>query len=376
MDRSTYLIFNPVSGQGDAEEELSLIKQYLESKVNLIVKHTTKEVSAEKLAQQAVEADASCIIASGGDGTVSQVAEVLIGTDIPLGVIARGTANAFANALNIPDTIKEACETILEQNQRNIDVAKCNGKLMILLAGIGFEAETVDHTSRELKDKFGILAYFLSGLNQLQELEKFEAELETDDKIIQVEAAAITVANIAPPSSILAQGPAGIVMDDGLLDVTIISPQNKLGAIAASYHLFQSAANENEAQRDDIGYLRTRKITIKTNPQQKVAVDGEMEGTTPLEIECLPKELMVLVPRHLSEESPEKLEGLPGLKVKKKQSKTRENSEEKTENKDLPPIVDIIDKRKDNLYSFKEDEDTIIESSQPEIEIIDRLTEQ
>jgi YegS/Rv2252/BmrU family lipid kinase len=375
MDQSTYLIFNPVSGQGNPEEELSLIKQHLESKVNLIVKHTTKEISAEKLAQQAVVAGASCIIASGGDGTVSQVAEVLIGTDIPLGVIARGTANAFANALNIPDNIEEACETILAKSQRNIDVAKCNGKLMILLAGIGFEAETVDHTSRELKDKFGILAYCLSGLNQLQELEKFEAELETDDKIIQVEAAAITVANIAPPSSILAQGPAGIVIDDGLLDVTIVSPQNKLGAIAASYHLFQSAANENEAQRDDIGYLRTRKITIKTNPQQKVAVDGEMEGTTPLEIECLPKELMVLVPRHLSQESPEKLEGLPGLKVKKKQTKARVGLEENTDDKLKPPTVEIIDQRKDNLYHFEEGEDAMTESTQPEIKVIDDFGE-
>lgn len=364
-----------MSGQGNPEEELSLIKQHLESKVNLIVKHTTKEISAEKLAQQAVVAGASCIIASGGDGTVSQVAEVLIGTDIPLGVIARGTANAFANALNIPDNIEEACETILAKSQRNIDVAKCNGKLMILLAGIGFEAETVDHTSRELKDKFGILAYCLSGLNQLQELEKFEAELETDDKIIQVEAAAITVANIAPPSSILAQGPAGIVIDDGLLDVTIVSPQNKLGAIAASYHLFQSAANENEAQRDDIGYLRTRKITIKTNPQQKVAVDGEMEGTTPLEIECLPKELMVLVPRHLSQESPEKLEGLPGLKVKKKQTKARVGLEENTDDKLKPPTVEIIDQRKDNLYHFEEGEDAMTESTQPEIKVIDDFGE-
>ena len=299
------------------------------------------------------------------------MAEVLIGTDIPLGVIARGTANAFANALNIPDNLEEACQTILEQNQRQVDVAKCNGKLMTLLTGVGFEAETVDNTQREMKNRFGMLAYFLSGLDQLQDLKKFEAEIETDDKIIQVEAAAITVANIAPASSILAQGPAGIVIDDGLLDVTIVSPQNKLSAIAASYHLFQSAANDNEAQRDDIGYLRTKRITIKTDPEQKVVVDGEMRGNTPVEIECLPKELTILVPRHLSEQSPEKLKGLPGLKIKKKQSQARVNSEEKIENQAQQPQVKVIDNRINNNYSLDDQQKIIIESQQPEVEIIE-----
>jgi YegS/Rv2252/BmrU family lipid kinase len=375
MKHSTYLIFNPVSGQGDAEQDLSLIKECLASEMNLEVRSTTEEMSADHLAHEAVEAGASCVIASGGDGTVSQVADVLVGTDIPLGVIARGTANAFANALNIPDTIEAACQTILAQNQRKIDVAKCNGKLMTLLAGVGFEAETIENTQREMKKQFGILAYFFSGLSQLQELETFHAELETDDKIIQVEAAAITVANIAPPSSILAQGPAGIVMDDGLLDVTIVSPQNQLSAIAASYHLFLSAANEDEAQRDDIGYLRTRRIKIKTDPQQKVTVDGEMRGKTPVEIECIPKKLIVLVPRKLSEKSPEKLEGLPGLKIEKKQGKTQEKLESEEKKEFQQPSVKIIDERDNDYLSF-EDNDTIIETRKPQIEIIDHRTEE
>lgn len=370
MNQPTYLIFNPVSGQGDADREISLIKEYLSSKLELKIKYTTKEISAKQLTHEAIKAGASCIIASGGDGTVSEVAEALVGTDISLGVIARGTANAFANALHIPDTIEEACQTILDRNQRRIDVAKCNGKLMILLAGIGFEAETVDKTSREMKDQLGMLAYFISGLNELQNLENFEAELETDDKIIHVEAAAITVANIAPASSILAQGPAGIVIDDGLLDVTIVSPKNQLSAIAASYHLFQSAANDEKAQRDDIGYLRTRRITIKTNPNQKIAIDGEMEGETPIEIECLPKKLTVLVSQNLSEECPEKLEGLPGLRIENKTDKTEDKLEE---NVDSDYAMEIINPPENTNDTFEENE-TIIESIADYIEITDDRT--
>ncbi len=159
----------------------------------------------------------------------------LINTDIPLGVIPRGTANAFASALGIPDTIEESCQTILEGQIRKVDVAKCNDKPMLLLAGIGFEAETVEATSRELKRRWGALAYMVAGMQQLSEFDLFEVEIETDKKIIRTSAAAVTVANTAPPTSILAQGPAGIRYDDGYLDVTIVAPKNWAGASDRSF---------------------------------------------------------------------------------------------------------------------------------------------
>ena len=101
-----------------------------------------------------------------------------------------------------------------------VDAARCNGLPMVLLAGIGFEAETVERASREAKKRFGVLAYVMAGIQEWRELEAFEAEIETEDKVITVTASAVTVANAAPPTSILAQGPAGVIFDDGLLDIT------------------------------------------------------------------------------------------------------------------------------------------------------------
>ena len=100
------------------------------------------------------------------------------------------------------------------------------------LAGVGFEAETVKDADREAKDRFGMLAYVLSGLKQLRDFEIFTAEIETEDKVITVDVSAVTIANAAPPSSVLAQGTAGVIFDDGLLDITILAPQSKAGAIA------------------------------------------------------------------------------------------------------------------------------------------------
>ena len=321
MNRTTAcLVFNPVAGQSNPEQDLATIQSLLEPQIDLDIRLTTKEKSADEIASEAIAQGAKAIIASGGDGTLSAVADALVGKNIPLGIISRGTANAFAAALELPDTIEAACQTILGGATRAVDAAVCNGLPMVLLAGIGFEAETVEKADRPAKKRFGMLAYVMAGLQQLRELDSFTAEIETEDKIITVTASAVTVANAAPPTSILAQGPAGVVYDDGLLDVTVVAPINRAGAIAASYHLLQTALNENSAaDRDDIGYIRARRVIIRTNPLQKVVVDGEVIGETPIDVECIPGGLTIFVPKEAAPPSAiEKLEGLPNLEVKLK----------------------------------------------------------
>lgn len=315
MKRSACLIFNPVAGQSDPDQDLSQIQALLDPEFDLDIRLTTPEVDASELAYDAVARGVHMVIASGGDGTLSAAAEALVGTNIPLAIISRGTANAFASALNIPDTIEGACQTILGGVTKVVDAAQCNGKPMVLLVGIGFEAEMVEKADREAKNRLGLLAYVLAGVQQLRDFENFEVELETEDRVITVSAAAVTIANAAPPTSILAQGPAGIIYDDGLLDVTVVAPVNRTGAIASAYHLLQTAIRGDAAERDDIGYLRARRIKVTTQPPQKVVLDGEILGTTPVEVECIPGGLTICVPQIEEEQPPEKLEGLPELAV-------------------------------------------------------------
>ncbi|WP_413171948.1 YegS/Rv2252/BmrU family lipid kinase [Anabaena azotica] len=315
MSRSACLIFNPAAGQGDPELELDQIRSILEPEIELDIYLTTEEIDADELARAAVERGVEAIIASGGDGTLSAALEAVINTDIPFGIISRGTANAFAAALSIPDTIAAACQTILQGKTRLIDVAYCNERPMVLLAGIGFEAGTVEKADREAKNRFGMMAYIMAGIQELGSLQKFAVEIETEDKIIQTIASAVTVANAAPPTCVLAQGPAGIIFDDGLLDLTIVAPETKASAIAATFHLFQTASTGTPVERDDIGYLRSKQFKITTDPLQKVVIDGEIFGTTPIEINCIPAGLRVFVPNVPEDIPTEKLEGLPNLTV-------------------------------------------------------------
>ncbi len=303
--RVAYLIFNPVAGQGNPNQALATIRSKLEPQILVNVILTQPDVNPVDQAKEAIAAVKSrennefgpgLIIASGGDGTVSAVASAVINTDIPLGVIPRGTANAFSVALNIPTDIQGACETILAGHTRLVDTARCNETPMILLAGLGFEAGMVDRASRELKNRLGTLAYVLAGAQQLADQQAFQATVDIDGEVSELQPAAITIANVAPPTSVLAQGFGEVIPDDGLLDVTIATSQNRLQGINALASLVASAVVKAPTQRDDLLCLRARRIHVTTDPAQKLVIDGEVVDANPIEFECLPQSLRVYAP--------------------------------------------------------------------------------
>lgn len=305
--RLAHLIFNPVSGQGDPNQELRTIRQILEPQIQVKVVLTEPEVSPVDQAREAIAAGVDLIIASGGDGTVSAVAEAMIQTNMPLGIIPRGTANAFSVALGIPTDLRGACENILTGTTIQVDAATCNGTPMVLLAGIGFEAETVERANREMKNRFGVLAYIVAGMQQFADQEAFEAELEIDGQVSQFECNAITIANAAPPTSVMAQGFGGVISDDGLLDVTIGLSQleaqgfgARLQGMGAMADLLRAALVKQPTQNENILSLRVPSLKVTTNPPQKVVVDGEITGTTPVVFDCIQRGLTVIAPIAMS----------------------------------------------------------------------------
>jgi methylglyoxal synthase len=293
-----HLIFNPISGQGNSDEELKIIREMITPNFSLHIHQTTPDLSAEQLANEAIAQQPDLVLASGGDGTISAVAGALINTGIPLGVIPRGTANAFASALGIPlmTPIRSACEVILKGQTRVVDIARCNGIPLILLAGVGYEAETIDRASRELKQQWGPLAYLLAGWQQLSEHQLFDTEIEIEGKVHQFRAGAITVANAAPPTSVLAQGMGRVVFDDGMLDVTIATAETRLQALTSMLGMFGAALIKVGTEQPNVAHFHATHIRVSTDPPQKVVVDGEVIGTTPIDVECIPGGLTVFAP--------------------------------------------------------------------------------
>lgn len=308
--RTAYLIFNPVSGQGDPNEDLALIRAALEPNMVLTVVLTQKDRDQAEQAREVVNmikarpaADTSpmpIIIASGGDGTVSAVAGATMGSGIPFAVIPRGTANAFSVALGIPTGVKAACQNILAGNVRVVDGAMCNDIPMILLAGLGFEAGMVDRATREMKNVLGTLAYVLGGAQQLVAQENFSCNIDIDGKTSDLEVGAITVANVAPPTSVLAQGFGEVIPDDGLLDVTIATSKTFLAGLDALASLVASAVVKTPTESENLLCVRAKKVTVSCDPPQKLVIDGEMFDVDPLTFSVLPQALKVVAPAALA----------------------------------------------------------------------------
>ena len=88
-----------------------------------------------------------------------------------------------------------------------------------------------------------------------------------------------------------------MIPDDGLLEVLMYtSPVNRMQAVAGMVRLLGAGLLKTEVQQDSIIAFRTQRIKITTNPPQKVVLDGEIIGTTPIEVECIPKGLKILSP--------------------------------------------------------------------------------
>jgi YegS/Rv2252/BmrU family lipid kinase len=303
--RRAYLLFNPVAGNGSADATLLRIRSLLEPQLQLEVMLTqadgdpaeqTRGLIETIRTRHADQASEAMVVACGGDGTVSAVAGALVGTDIPLGVIPCGTANAFAAALAIPTDLAAACAVLLAGASRRIDTALCNGSPMVLLAGLGFEAGMVNRANRELKTRFGALAYVLAGAQQLLSQQPFSARLTIDGTTQELEAAAITVANVAPSTSVLAQGFGAVVPDDGRLEVTVATPTSRLQGLNALAALMTSAVVQTPSSHPDLLCLRAREIHIATDTPQQLVVDGEMVTASRVTIRSCPGALRVITP--------------------------------------------------------------------------------
>lgn len=306
--RRAVLFFNSKAGSRDTSRR-ERIEAVLGSELALDVVDVTSAGHLGEVVDRHLAEQTDIFIAAGGDGTVSSVASRLIGTNRLLGIIPCGTSNSTARALGIASDIEEACRTILQCHAKAIDAGSVNvggvSHPLVLHAAIGFHADTIDTTTDENKAALGKLAYIVRGFERLGEFESFDVDIETDRGRAQTRAMSVTVANISPSDSIFAHGTSELVPNDGLLDLTIAAGESALEALGTGLELAVrafggSAANEEgvpDGSSPRVGWMRCAEVTLRANPPQRVLVDGDMIGTTPVAISVVPRGLLILVPK-------------------------------------------------------------------------------
>ena len=300
LQPAIWLIANPVSGAGKWPENKAEVIERLSPHFVIHILETSKETSAVALTQQAIKAGAKTIIACGGDGTLTEVAGKLVKTEITMGILPMGTANALAHVLFgfstklIPLNI--ACDAIIAGKVEKIDSAKCNENLMLLLAGIGFENKMITSANRAEKDEGGQFAYLQAFWQAVNNNEVLTLDIKIDNFPVKtIATTSLVIANAAPFTTILAQGGGEPDLKDGLLDVTWISPQQDLTDNMLSLVELAFSGLSDQAAPVQSEHTYAKEITISANDKLEYVIDGEVFSANSLKIEIMPKSLNILV---------------------------------------------------------------------------------
>ncbi|MGB1287847.1 MAG: diacylglycerol/lipid kinase family protein [Aggregatilineales bacterium] len=288
--QNIHVIINPASGQ-DATI-LNILNRVFHSRgVEWTVSITQKDGDGKRMAEDAMKNDVDLIVAYGGDGTVMDVASALIGTEMPLGILPGGTGNALALGLGIPDNLEQAAELLCSEDSEvhQLDIGQANDRYFVLRLMTGPGVKMLQYASREMKDRFGNLAYILAWIRTLGELpQASQYSLTIDGESVEVDGIACVVANAGNMGRISIS--EDIDPTDGLLDVIVVDrPEVIMQALAAE--LIRS-----ENIEPGIKTWQCREVTIEVDNAQPVTVDGEAGGETPVTAKLHPQALKVLVP--------------------------------------------------------------------------------
>lgn len=233
------------------------------------------------------------IVAAGGDGTVSAVSDGLVGSSIPLGIIPIGTGNLIAHELHIPDKAETAVALLAGASRtRKIDAMRIGKRTYVLNAGVGISASIIGGTTRKNKSRFGRIAYVGTALLKVFSSRPRYLVVEVDGKAHPYRAVDVAIMNCGLLGKLFYPKGPDIQIDDGHLGVWILSmktiwdyPRYLMGIIAGS------------GRSPEAHFIRAKKtVSIRSNLPLQVQADGDIIGTTPVNVEVLPGVLTVLVP--------------------------------------------------------------------------------
>ena len=305
-----WLIVNPAAGGGKWQTHKANIKNQLYKHFDLTIKETTPELSAESLTDQAISKNVKTIIAGGGDGTLREVAEQLVNKPYKLGFLPLGTANALVHNLyghmSKISPVELALSHLCSKQTKKIDTANCNGKTVLLLAGIGIEYEMIHYADREVKNTMGQFAYLSGFWKAYIQGQAHKLKVSFDHGPFKpIDTSSFVVANAAPFSSVLAQGNGIPDCQDGYLDITWINAKEEsrdkligLGElISAGLNITKQRKSKKQSKSEDenIHSKRVKQVSIKSEQAINYVIDGELFDGESLTIDVNPQALTVFL---------------------------------------------------------------------------------
>lgn len=261
-------IINPKSGSKDINYQQEIKAFFKEKQEELAIYQLTENCSLDKIKTAIAKAKADRVIAVGGDGTLKLVAECLLSTKTPIGIIPAGSANGMAKELGVPLVLNEALELAINGKPKQIHAVKVNDELCIHLADIGFNAYIVKKFD-ELPTR-GMWTYTKAAWHAFWNHRKMDVEFKIGKKTIKQKAAMVVIANAKAYGTGFEINPDG-QLDDELFEVIIVKDY----AVMEIVKIWLSKLPWNP---EKIESFHTTDLKITTKHKVHFQVDGEYLG--------------------------------------------------------------------------------------------------
>ena len=285
----TKFIINPIAGTGkQIDIENDILKNIDKNIFDYDIEYTLKPNHATEISRNAIKEKYELIVSVGGDGTASECADGLIGSETALAVIPCGSGNGFAYHFNVKRNIEDALKQLNNNKIKYIDSCLANNLKFINVSGIGFDAHIANLFASTAKR--GFLSYIKLTLKELFYKAKLY-KLEYDDISRKVNAFAIVFANASQYGNDARIAPNAIE-DDGLIDFVIIKkfPNWKVPLFLIDVMSGKTDLNKN------VEIIRTKKMLIESDFPM-IHLDGEIKKlSNPIEVQSINKNFKVFVP--------------------------------------------------------------------------------
>lgn len=270
--KSYKFIVNPVAGAGKAYSLLPRLKEIMkESGIEYDIYETREPRDAIESAKIAAKEGYDIVVAVGGDGTVNEVLNGIVGTKATLAAIHGGKGNDFATAVKMPIEINSACKALLDANIRSIDLGKVMDRYFINSVGIGFDAAVAERVNRGVKPFKGVSAYIYAVLEMLISYQTTDMEVDLGDGAFTCHPILVAVG--------IGQAYGGgmrilpdAIQDDGFFDVCILDKMKKPFML---YH-FPKVFKGELKHLEESNMFRTREIKIKLSDARPMHLEGEI----------------------------------------------------------------------------------------------------
>ena len=285
----TKIIANPNSNP-------RMVKRFLKPAIHILIQngfHVSVAFSKEAgevlhIAREAASQGFEAVIAVGGDGTINEVINSIVGKNIVLGILPCGVTNVLARELRIPINLVHAARIIGNRNKKKIDLGCIDGRYFSMMASFGYDAYTVSRTNLKIKKIIRRYAYILAGLKDLIWYKPTQIQLSLDHGKYHDQGTFVTVCNTHFYGGSYQVTPHAEI-DDGYLDVCVYQGKTQLGLVRFVFRMFW----KQHLRLKKVKYHRVRNVDLSASRRTLVQVDGDYIGELPMKVNIIPRAIEV-----------------------------------------------------------------------------------